>query len=36
MDVTIAEAIRCACRFLDAKKNGSHMPAFTVDPSTHG
>ena len=36
MDVTIAEAIQCARLFLDAKKNDSHMPAFTVDPSTHG
>jgi UDP-galactopyranose mutase len=36
MDVTIGEALKSAQQFLDAQKNASKMPAFTVDPSTHG
>ena len=36
MDVTIGEAIKCAHQFLDAQKNATPMPAFTVDPSSHG
>lgn len=36
MDVTIGEALKCAKQFLESQKNASRMPAFTVDPSSHG
>lgn len=36
MDVTIGEAIKCAMRFIDAHKNSLPMPAFTIDPASHG
>jgi len=32
MDVTIAEALQAADEFISAKKNGSPVPAFFVDP----
>lgn len=32
MDVTIREALDCATAFLNAKKAGTKMPAFTIDP----
>lgn len=35
MDVTIAEALKCAKQFLDAQKSATRMPAFTVDPMSH-